>query len=144
MSKEEVLSVLYGKETVEVYREFQKIEKNIDESDSIYSYFEDIKQMLLDERSAVRVRVFKIICRLAKYDKENKIDRIIDILLSELDDDKPTAIRQCLAATHILLNYKPELTSIIKDKLNKLDYTKYNENMSPLIKKDIEGLLKKV
>ena len=52
------------------------------------------------------MRGFKIICKLSKWDKDNKINYIIDSLLQVLDDEKPTIIRQCLASLNNLMLYK--------------------------------------
>ena len=52
--------------------------------------------MLKNEKSFVRVRAFRLICALAKWDIENKIEDNIDLILNELDDDTSTSVRQCL------------------------------------------------
>ena len=51
MSKEEIFNIFYGKETWDIWRKFQEIESSIDESKLLYEYFDDIKKMLLDEKS---------------------------------------------------------------------------------------------
>lgn len=76
------------------------------------------------------------------YGKDNKINENVDDLLSELDDEKPTAVRQCLAAINYLLLYKDELTEDVEKKLLSIDILKYKESMQSLIKKDIEDILK--
>ena len=50
MNKEEMLNILYGKETWDIWRNFQEIESSIDKSEMLYEYFDDIKKMLLDEK----------------------------------------------------------------------------------------------
>ena len=39
-----------------------------------------------------------------------------------------------------IIKYKPYLISVIKDNLNRIDYNKYKDTMSPLIKKDVDEL----
>ena len=51
MSKEEIFNIFYGKEKAEVWKNFQKIENDIEESNFLYQYFDDIKNMLYDEKS---------------------------------------------------------------------------------------------
>ena len=43
---------------------------------------------------------------MSKWDKDNKINNIIDSLLQVLDDEKPTIVRQCLSSLNNLLLYK--------------------------------------
>ena len=62
-------------------------------------------------------------------------------MLSILDDDKPTAVSQALLSIRDIITYKPELNTIINNKLVNLHYLKYNDTMHSIIKKDIEVLL---
>lgn len=141
MNKEEIFNVLDDKEKFDVYKKFQQIENSIDESDELYKYFDMFKEMLLSDKVSVRMRSFRIICKLSKWDKENKINKIIDQLLSVLDSDRPTDIRICLSYLNNLLLYKVELNDKIENKLKKIDYSKFKDSMSPLIKKDIDYIL---
>ena len=144
MNKEQIFNILYDKENWDVWHKFQEIEKSIEEIEYLYQYFEDFQNMLLDKNSAVKMRGFRIICKLSKWDKKNKIENVIDNLLKVLDDDKPTIVRQCLSVIDYLLLYKPELSEKIKYQLEQTDYSKYKDSMKPLIKKDIDSILKKL
>ena len=139
----EIIDILYGEETTKIYKDFQKIEEIVKNSNQLYLHFNEFIKMLKSDKSFIRVRGFRIICLLAKWDKDNKIESNIDILLSTLDDDKPTSIRQHLKSLDTLLTYKPNLINIVLNKIKTLNYTKFKDTMSPLIKKDIEYLLKK-
>ena len=108
----------------------------------MYAYFEDFLGLLKGKSSYVRTRGFRLICALAQWDHENKIEQNIDTLLSMLDDEKPTAVRQCLAALHNIVLYKPDLSETIEAKLDQTDLSKYKDSMSPLIQKDIDELRK--
>ena len=141
MSKEEIFNIFYGKETWDIWRKFQEIESSIDESKLLYKYFDDIKKMLLDEKSYIKMRGFRIICKLSKWDNDNKINNIIDILLQVLDDEKQSIDRQCLTSLNNLLLYKIELSKKVENKLKKLDLSKYKDSMKPLIQKDIDCIL---
>ena len=144
MSKEEIFNIFYGKETWDIWRKFQEIESSIDESEFLYKYFDDIEKMLFDEKSYIKMRGFRIICKLSKWDNDNKINNIIDILLQVLDDEKPTIVRQCLSSLNNLLLYKIDLSEKVENKLKKLDLSKYKDTMKPLIKKDIDFILKQL
>lgn len=141
MCKEEIFNVFYGKEKWDVWRKFQDIENSIDESKVLYEYFDDIKNMLSDEKSYIKMRGFRIICKLSKWDRDDKINEIIDALLQVLDDEKPTIIRQCLASLNSLYIYKPDLANKVSNKLRELDLSKYKDSMRPLIEKDIKSIL---
>lgn len=75
------------------------------------------------------------------YGKDNKINDIMDLLLQQLDDEKPIVVRQCLAALNTMLLYKIELSDIVEKKLKSIDCSKYKDSMSPLIQKDIQYIL---
>ena len=90
------------------------------------------------------MREIRIICKLSKWDNDNKINNIIDILLQVLDDEKPTIVRQCLSSLNNLLLYKIDLSEKVENKLKKLDLSKYKDTMKPLIKKDIDFILKQL
>ena len=141
MNKEEILNILYGNETWDIWRNFQEIESSIDKSEMLYEYFDDIKKMLLDEKSHIRMRGFRIICKLSKWDRDNKTNNAIESLLNVLDDEKPTIVRQCLASLNSLLLYKPDLSNKIESKLKNMDLSKYKDSMKPLIQKDIDCIL---
>ena len=141
MNKEEIFNIFYDKEKWDVWKKFQDIENSIEESDELYKYFDDVKTMLLDNKSYIKMRGFRIICKLSKWDKDNKINDIIDILLQVLNDEKPTIVRMCLESMNNLLLYKTELSDKVEIKLKNMDLSKYKESMRPLIKKDIDYIL---
>ena len=144
MNKEEIFNIFYGKEKWDVWRKFQEIENSIEETEMLYRYFDDIKNMLYDEKSYIKMRGFRIICKLSKWDKDNKINDIIDVLLQVLGDEKPTIVRQCLAALNNLLLYKIDLSGKVENKLRSIDLSKYKDSMRPLIKKDIDYILEHI
>ena len=133
---------LYSKDDKAAYNVLLELEAMAAESNELYDYFNEFLNMLNDERTFVRVRAFRLICALAKWDKDNKINKNIDSILLELDDDTSTSVRQCLNKLKLFLIYKPELSKKIKEKLNHLNLSKYKESMQSLIKKDIVSLLK--
>ncbi len=142
MNKKEIFDILYDKEKWDIWRKFQNIEISIDNSDELYKYYEDVKNMLFSDQSYIKMRGFRIICKLSKWDKNNEINNDIDILLKVLDDEKPTIVRQCLSAISILLLYKKELSKSVEEKLRNIDCSKYKDSMACLIKKDIDNILK--
>ena len=128
----------------DIWNKFQEIENSIDDSDLLYRYFDEIKNMLYNEKSYIKMRGCRIICKLSKWDKDNKINNIIDDLLQVLDDEKPTIVRLCLSSLNNLLLHKIDLSNKIENKLKNIDLSKYKDSMRPLIKKDIDYLLERI
>ena len=86
------------------YNTLQELELTTSQSNELYEYFDEFLNMLNNEKSFVRVRGFRLICALSKWDVENKINDNIELILNELNDDKGTAIRQCLDKIKLILN----------------------------------------
>ena len=114
-----MIESLYDKDERVAYKNLQQLEKISENSDTIYKYMDRLIKMLDNEKSYIRVRGFRLICKNAKWDMENKINQHIDQILQELEDERPTAVRQCLAVIKEIIKYKKELDEI-KEKLNHL------------------------
>lgn len=139
---EEKIENLYNEDNNSAYKTLLELETMTTESNELYNYFDEFLKMLNNEKTFIRVRGFRLICSLAKWDNENKINKNIGIILEELEDEKGTSVRQCLEKLNLVLMYKTELTDIIENKLRNLDLSKYKESMQSLIKKDIDYILK--
>lgn len=137
----EKIENLYNKDNNRAYKTLLELETMTTESNELYNYFNEFLEMLNNEKTFIRVRGFRLICSLAKWDNENKINKNIDFILSELEDEKGTSVRQCLEKINLILMYKIELTDIIESKVRSLDLSKYKESMRFLIKKDIDYIL---
>lgn len=137
----EKLENLYNEDNNIAYKTLLELETITAESNELYNYFSEVLKMLSNSKTFVRVRGFRLICCLAKWDTENKINTNIDMILSELEDEKGTSVRQCLEKLSLILMYKIELTDIIENKIKNLNLSKYKESMQSLIKKDIESIL---
>ena len=133
---------LYNEDNNSAYKTLLELETITTESNELYDYFNEFLKMLNNEKTFIRVRGFRLICSLAKWDNENKINKNIDIILKELEDEKGTSVRQCLEKLNLILMHKIELTDIIENKVRNLELSKYKESMQFLIKKDIDYILK--
>lgn len=138
----EMMAVLRGKNSTEAYQLLQLLEQRSAESGELYASLEDFLGLLCDRSSLVRVRGFRLACAQARWDTEGQLDRAVHTLLAMLEDEKPTAVRQCLAALPEVLRWKPALAGAVSAKLAALDLTKYSGSMRPLIEKDIAALRK--
>ena len=146
MNLDEIKEILYDKATSAAYKRLQELEGISEESDVLYSFFDEFVPMLKHEKYAVRVRAVRLICKQARWDSENKINAAIDDILLSLDDEKPTAVAQTLQFFgHSLLPYKKELGGRIKEALLAMDCSRFNaETMRPLIEKEISKLIKQI
>ena len=138
----EKIKNLYNEDNNSAYKTLLELEIITTESNELYNYFNEFLKMLNNEKTFIRVRGFRLICSLAKWDNENKINKNIDIILKELEDEKGTSVRQCLEKINLILMHKIELTDIIENKVRNLELSKYKESMQFLIKKDIDYILK--
>lgn len=135
-----LLSTLTAKDTKQGYGAFLELERLSEESDDLYPYTERFADMVNDRAWAVRCRSFRIFCKQARWDGDGVIDRHLDRALSILEDEKPTAVRQALAALLDVVPYKRALWPTIRKRLESMDLTRYKDSMAPLIQKDIQRL----
>ena len=136
----DILSGLQSKNSDEAYRFLLLLEEESERSDELYSSLNLFLPLLKDKSSLVRTRGFRLICAQARWDREGWIERHLDELLAELEDGKATAVRQCLAALHPVVLFQPELRPRIREKLDRLDLSKYKDSMIPLLLKDMNEL----
>lgn len=132
---------LYNSNNNLAYKTLLDLETITTESNELYNYFDELLSMINNDKTFIRVRGFRLICSLAKWDSENKINKNINLILTELEDEKGTSVRQCLGKINLILIYKPELSEIIENKLKLIDISRYKESMQSLIKKDIDYII---
>lgn len=142
MNLEYLIEILYSNDDKDAYNSLIQLENLSENDNEVYSYINEFFAMLDNQKSYIRVKGFRLICKNAKWDNDNKINKNIDKLLSELEDEKPTAVRQCLNAIKDIVKYKKELNFKIEEKVLSINYLKYNDSMRGLIFKDIEEVLK--
>jgi len=135
------IALLYDKDTSIAYANLQGLEAISEQEDSLYCYFDDFLSMLSSEKYVIRVRGVRLLCKQAKWDGENKLNQFINRILDALDDEKPTAVRQALAALEDVVKYKKELHGAIAAKVLAIDFLSYKDTMQGLILKDIRKLM---
>ena len=140
----EKINNLYNHDNNIAHKALLEIETITTESNELYEYFDLLLDMLKNEKAFIRVRGFRLICSLAKWDKDNKINNNIDEILNNLNDYNATNIRQYLSKINLILMYKIELTEIITNKLKNMDLTIYKESMQSLIQRDINKILNNI
>ena len=80
----------------------------------------------------------------AKWDKDYKIDEVIDDYLKHITDVKPITARQCIKLLPVIAENKLELKNDILSALQKADISFYDDSMQPLVYKDIQKALKEI
>ena len=136
-----LLSTLTAKDTKQAYGALLELERLSEESDDLYPYTERFADMVSDRAWAVRCRGFRLFCKQARWDDAGIIDRNLDRALVILEDKKPTAVRQALAALLDVTPYKRELWPAIRQRVEAIDLMHYKDSMAPLIEKDVQKLL---
>lgn len=74
-----------------------KLQEGSRRSDTVYPCFDRFVKMLDSDNSYIRARGLLLIAANARWDKDNKIDEIIDYYLTHITDVKPTVARQFIA-----------------------------------------------
>lgn len=142
MNREEVLTKLKDKDDKAAYEFAKLIGAESAETNKYYCLFHDFIEMLGDKSSYIRTRGFCLACNQARWDDEGKLEAVFDKMSLLLNDEKPTVVRQCIGALHEVALYRSELCERIRAVVPAIDFSRYKDSMSPLIKKDAEELLK--
>ena len=103
-----------------------------------------LSHMIDSDNSYIRTRGLTLLAWNAKWDKDYKIDEIIDRYLKHITDAKPVTARQCIKLLPIIAEYKPDLRNEIVSALQKADISAYDDSMRPLVYKDIQKALREI
>ena len=140
----ETFELLFDKNNNVAYKAFQELQKESEETDCVYPFIDRLSDMLDSDNSYIRTRGLTLLAYNAKWDKEYKVDEIIDEYLKHITDVKPITARQCIKLLPIIAKHKPELKNDILSALNKANISIYDYSMQPLDYKDIQKALKEI
>ena len=141
---EETFELLFDKKNTVAYRALQDLQRESEETDCVYPFIDRLSDMLDSDNSYIRTRGLTLLAYNAKWDKEYKVDEIIDEYLKHITDVKPITARQCIKLLPIIAKHKPELKNDILSALNKANISIYDYSMQPLVYKDIQKALKEI
>ena len=144
MDTAEAFELLFDKNNKTAYRALQELQKESVETDKVYPYMDRLGDMLDSDNSCIRTRGLTLIAYNARWDKDNKIDEIIDGYLKHITDVKPITARQCIKLLPMIAKDKPELRNDICSALERADISFYDDSMQPLVYKDIQKALKEI
>ena len=140
----ETFELLFDKNNNVAYKALQILQKESEETDCVYSYMDRLSDMLDSDNSYIRTRGLTLLAYNAKWDKDYKIDEIIDKYLKHITDVKPITARQCIKLLPIVAKHKPELKNDILSALNNASISIYDDSMQPLVYRDIQKSLKEI
>lgn len=115
-----------------------------EQSDEVYAYMGTFIEMLENENSYVRNRGLILIAANARWDRDFKIDEIIDDYLRHITDPKPITARQCIASLPKIAKNKPDLREDILKVLKSADISHYPDSMRGLVFNDIQNSLREM
>ena len=142
MNKKEIIQKLTDKDDKQAYEYAKQIGIESAKTNKYVDMIPDFASMLQDNNSFVRTRFFILICNQARWANNKQIEDVYDQMKTLLNDPKPTVVRQCLNALHEVVLFRPEMCDAIIKTLSKIDFSIYKDSMAPLIKKDIDELMK--
>lgn len=140
----DIFTLLFDRNNNTAYKALQTLEKECEESDRVYCYMDQLADMIDSDNSYIRTRGLTLIAYNAKWDKDNKIDEIIDKYLKHIEDVKPITARQCIKLLPLIVKNKPELRYDIVSALQKADVSIYADSMQSLVYKDIQNSLAEI
>ena len=140
----ETFELLLDKNNNVAYKALQLLQKESEERNYVYPYMGRLSDMLDSDNSYIRTRGLTLLAYNAKWDKDNKIDEIIDKYLKHITDIKPITARQCIKLLPIIAEYKPELKNDILSALHKANISIYGDSMQSLVHKDIQKVLNEI
>lgn len=144
MNTAETFELLFDKNNKVAYKALQELQKESEETDHVYPYMDRLSDMLDSDNSYIRTRGLTLIAYNAKWDKDYKIDEVIDDYLKHITDVKPITARQCIKLLPVIAENKLELKNDILSALQKADISFYDDSMQPLVYKDIQKALKEI
>jgi hypothetical protein len=137
MNLDEKVNLLYEKDSSETYQNLLELECLSESENVLYDYFDTFLEMMRSGKYIIRVRGYRLLCKQAKWDIDNRIDESIADILLNLEDERPTAVRQKIAAIQDVIKHKKELNEKIRTRLLEIEDLKFKDTMQPLIQKDI-------
>jgi len=133
--------LLFDKNNNIAYKILQILQKESEETNSVYFYMDRLSDMLESYNSYIRTRGLTLIAYNAKWDSDYKIDEIIDKYLKHIVDSSSITARKCIILLPIITKSKPELRECIISALGKADISNYTDSMQPLVYRDIQNSL---
>ena len=136
--------LLFDKNNNIAYKALCDLQKESETTNTVYPYMDKFSEMLDNDNSYIRTRGLTLIACNAKWDKDNKTDKILPKYLEHITDVKPITARQCIKLLPMIAMHKPNLKGDIVSALSEADISSFDDSMRSLIQKDICNALKEI
>ncbi|HHW31972.1 MAG TPA: hypothetical protein GXX20_09925 [Clostridiaceae bacterium] len=123
------------------YNSLLLLEHLSEEYDDVYPFWDIFCEKLRSTNSYQRSIGVRLIAANVKWDRENKIDIIIDDYLRILNDEKPIMVRQCIKSLGKIVTYRTNLHNKVANGLIFIDIMSIKPTMRKLILTDILNIL---
>lgn len=123
------------------YRSFLLLQSRSRQTPDVYPYWETFVHKFNNSNSYQRSIGLMLVAENARWDDAGKLDEIIDIYLSFVDDEKPVTVRQCIQSLTKIVPFKKNLQAIIADHLMSIDLMKRKETQRKSLLIDILTVL---
>lgn len=143
-SIETLFERLFDKNNSTAYDALKALQKESERSDKVYPYMDKLGDMLDSDNSYIRTRGLTLLAYNSKWDKDYKVDEVIDKYLKHITDVKPITARQCVKLLPIIAKNKPELKNDIVAALKNANISGYADSMRQLVYKDIQKAIAKI
>lgn len=137
----ETFELLFDKNNNVAYKALQELQKESEKTDCVYPYMDRLSDMLDSDNSYTRTRGLTLLAYNAKWDKDYKVDEVIDKYLKHITDIKPITARQCIKLLPIIAKHKSKLKNGILSALHNADISIYEDSIQSLVYKDIQKAL---
>ena len=141
MPEHEIIQALQDKDDKRAHELSKELITLSASSAELYGLFDDFLKLLSHKSSFVRTRGFALCCAQARWDEQRKLATALPVMLSALQNEKPTAVRGCISALKDAVRHRPELGAELKKWAESFDTSKYKDSMAPLIDRDLISLL---
>lgn len=138
---EEQLVLLESSNNSQAYEALKSLLKVGDKSNCLYPYMSRFIKMIDSDNSYVCTRGLTLIAYNAKWDVDDKIDKIIGAYLEHITDEKPICARQCIKQLPLIAKAKPILVPEIVSALKNANVACYADSMRSLVQNDIQDAL---
>lgn len=139
-----LINSLYDKNNTIACGAMKTLAELSEQSNVVYAYMDTFFEMLKSQNSYMRNRGLILIAANAKWDRDFKIDEIIDDYLKHITDPKPITARQCIASLPKIAKSKPDLKDDILKALKSADVSRYPDSMRGLVQSDIKKAVKEI
>ena len=144
---QELIGYLLEKDDKVRYPSFLILQFRSEMKDDIYPYWNNFVEMLRSDNSYFRTIGLNLISINTKWDKENKIAKMIDDYLSFCEDEKMITARLCIQGLHNILNgtnFNKTICDKIVNKLISIDVLKRPNTNWKVMTTDIVNILMEI